>query len=94
MDGTFKEIFDIALPALAGVGGVWWQSKQAARRAAKWEQHVDDTLAVQGKRLDNGATEIKEIPIISTKLDLIATDLREVRANMVTRTECDRTHKR
>ena len=101
MDGWVKDVLAIGLPAISAAGGVYGGMRLAVRRAARWEQHVDDSLKVHGERLQNGTASVKEVPVLIARLEgtakdvlEIKEDVKEIRSNMVTRAECDRTHKR
>ncbi len=85
-----------AVSALAGgfIGG--WV---VAFRMGRWRQRVEDHLESIEARLQKGEGVVGNVPVLSTRVDLILEEVRSIRADLrrdrgsfVTHEECDRRH--
>ena len=85
-----------ALSALCGgfVGG--WV---VAFRLGRWRQRVEDHLESIEARLRTGDRAVGNVPVLTTRVDLILEEVRAIKLEMrqdrkqfVTHEECDRRH--
>jgi hypothetical protein len=87
--------FSAASALCGGFVGGW----VVAFRLGRWRQRVEDHLESIESRLLKGDRAVDNVPVLSTRVDLILDEVRSIKAEMrqerkhfVSHEECDRRH--
>lgn len=89
----------VAISALSALFGGFLGGWVVAFRLGRWRQRVEDHLQSIEARLLRGDSAVDNVPVLSTRVDLILEELRAIKAEMrqdrkhyVSHEECDRRH--
>jgi len=66
-------------------------------RLGRWQERVENRLALVESRLNSGAGQVAQVPLIEQKLDTVIAEIvkcQETFASMVPRAECDLRHEK
>jgi len=88
-----------AVSVLSAVVGGFVGGWVVAFRLGRWRQRTEDRLEHVEEKLDSSDRALSAVPIISARLDVVLSEIREIkdglrddRRRFVTHEECDRTH--
>ena len=91
----YQSLISIISAVLGGFIGGW----VVAYRMGRWRQSVEDRIERVQNRLSSGDQALSDVPVISTRLDVLFDELhalrkeiRQARSESVTHEECDRRH--
>jgi len=91
----YQSLISIISAVLGGFIGGW----VVAFRMGRWRQSVEDRIDRVQQRLSSGDDALDDVPVISTRLDVLFDELhalrkeiRQARSESVTHEECDRRH--
>jgi len=92
-------VVQVVLYLVSGVAGGFLGGFMVAFRIGSWRQQVDDRLEAHECRLRDGTDRVRNVPVLSAKIDALIETVGELKllvrtvANeSVTHRECDRRH--